>query len=316
MRARPRTFANCPKTGIYARMVLRSRDDMIVPLGRARNRARIGLAADAALSDRACMRAALSRCSEKYARLSAARNRAHTCGRSCAPLSRVDPTVAIRTVGAAIIVSLLACVPSPPTTQQQQRCPSAATTNRVDAGPDPLAGMYAGLCKSQSRSSFISLDGDDCRAVVPLLNDPTSVTHKLIEDCAKHTEIGRYFETVTWHKAMAPETYRRRVIEKLADASFTACTWCYVLAERDLSLSLLLEEPIDRSAAESHFKSACRHSLGPPALTFADGRHPCTYVGGDIAQTARSISNAQLNFGRKCFGNDLVFETGDVERAF
>lgn len=125
---------------------------------------------------------------------------------------------------------------------------------------------------------------------------------RLIEDCAwVNQAFGKYLRA-RMDGRTADVTRAREALEGAAiEGRVKSCKPCESLAERDLGLSLLLQEPQDEARARDLLLSSCRRLLEEPMphLDARLGTHPCELATSSIYKvwTLREYSCAQHTQG-------------------
>lgn len=101
---------------------------------------------------------------------------------------------------------------------------------------------------------------------------------RLVEDCAWVNQAFAKYLRATMNRRTTDVTRAREDLEGAAvEARAKSCKPCESLAERDLALSLLLQDPQDEARAHDLLLSSCQRLLEEPMphLDSRLGTHPC-----------------------------------------
>jgi hypothetical protein len=182
--------------------------------------------------------------------------------------------------------------------------PDAGEVVERDAG-GPVFSVPRERCESLGRmAQVVAVDGTACKDAFAMLAGGSTLGGPVSRCGAENPPLGDYGRTVLRSKTDDPTSYRKYVTEMMANPRFTSCRVCMVLAERDLGLSLLLDEPKDVEAASRHLESSCRHAQHPlPMLAFVHGRSPCFFLpkNNDLRGATLSDTSFALMALRQCW---------------
>jgi len=177
-------------------------------------------------------------------------------------------------------------------------CPTHAASKEDAEHPDekPVFSVPRERCESLEHiAQVVAVDGTACKDAFATLAGGGTLGGPVSRCGAENPPIGDYGRTVLRSKTEDAPSYRKYVIEMMANSRFASCRVCMVLAERDLGLSLLLDEPKDVEAAEGRLESSCRNAQHPlPMLAFVHGRSPCFFLPKNNSLRGATLSDTSF----------------------